>query len=63
MEYLGADGPMVNSPNINKGITTLAINLNLKYYLENIKNRTLLTLKTFYTFLKEHYKYNSTKNC
>ena len=26
MEYLGAVGPVVNFPNVDKGITTLAIN-------------------------------------
>ena len=41
MEYLGADGPVVNSPNVNKGINTLAININLNSYVESIKNRTL----------------------
>ena len=41
MEYLGVGGPVVNSPNVDKGITTLTINVNLKSYIENIKNRTL----------------------
>ena len=58
MEYVDAAGPVVNSPNINKGIT-LAINLNPNSYMENIKNRTLQTLKTFRTFSKEHYKHNN----
>ena len=38
MEYLGAGGPVMNSPNVDKGITTLAININLNYSMENIKN-------------------------
>ena len=33
--------PLVNVLNVNKGITVLAININLNYYIENIKNRTL----------------------
>ena len=41
MEYLGAGGPVANSPNVDKGITTLAMNINLNSYMENIKNRTL----------------------
>ena len=28
MEYLGAGGPVVNSQNVDKGITTLAMNIN-----------------------------------
>ena len=63
MEYLGAGRPVVNSPSVGKGITNLVINLNLNSYMENIKNRTLETLKTFHTFSKEHYKHNRTKNC
>ena len=27
MEYLGAGGPVVNSPNVDKGITALAMNM------------------------------------
>ena len=47
MEYLGAGGPVVNSPNVDKGITTLAITLNLNLY----KFLTWKTLKI------EHYKH------
>ena len=49
MEYLGAGGPVVNSPNFDKGITTFAVYINLNSYIEKIKNTT---------FSKEHYKYN-----
>ena len=59
MEYLGAGGPVVNSPNVDKGITTLAMNINLNSYMENIKNRTLQTLQTVYNFSKEHYKHSN----
>ena len=38
---LGADGPAVNFPNVDKGITTFAIHINLNFYIKNIKNRTL----------------------
>ena len=41
MVYLGAGGPVMNSPNVDKRITTVAININLNSYIENIKNRTL----------------------
>ena len=41
MDYIGAGGPVVNSSNVDKGITTLAININLNSYMEVIKNRTL----------------------
>ena len=41
MEYLGAGGPVVNSPNVDKGSTTITMNIDLNSYLENIKNRTL----------------------
>ena len=40
VEYLGVSGPVVNSVNVDKGITTLAINVNLDFYIENIRNRT-----------------------
>ena len=29
MEYLGAGGPVVNSRDVDKGITTLAMNINI----------------------------------
>ena len=41
MEYLGAGGSVVNSPNVAKGITTLTINISHNSYIENIKNRIL----------------------
>ena len=41
MEYLGVGEPVVNSPSADKGIITLAINLNLNYYMKKIENRTL----------------------
>ena len=41
MEYLAAGEPVVNSSNVDKGITTLAMNINLNIYIENTKNRTL----------------------
>ena len=47
MEDLGAGGPVVNSPNVDKGIAVLAMNINLNSYTENIKNSTLQTLQTF----------------
>ena len=59
MEYLGAGGPVVNYPNVNKGINTFAMNVNLSLYMENIKNRPLYTLQSFYNFSKEHYKHNN----
>ena len=40
MEYLDVGGPLMNSPNVDKGTTTLATNINLNSYMENIKNRT-----------------------
>ena len=41
MEYLCVGGPVMNFPNVDKGIATLAININLSSYTEHIKNRTL----------------------
>ena len=41
MEYLGAGGPVKNSLNIDKGITTLAININLKSYVEDVNKTTI----------------------
>ena len=32
MEYLGAGGPVVNSPNVDKAITTLAMNIAMNHY-------------------------------
>ena len=55
---VGGSGSVGYSLNVDKGITTLAINLNLNSYIENIKNRVLLTLQKFYTFSKERYKHN-----
>ena len=37
MEYLGAGGSVVNSRNVDKGITALAINRNLNSYIEPFK--------------------------
>ena len=41
LEYLVIGGPVVNSQNVDKGITNLATNIILISYIENIKNRTL----------------------
>ena len=57
MEYVGADGPLVSFSNVDKGIITLAINRNLNFYMENIKNRTSKHYKHFTPFQK-----NSTNN-
>ena len=59
MKHLGAGRPVVNFSNFDKGIITNAMNINLNSYMENIKNRTLQTLKIFYNFSKEHYKHNN----
>ena len=45
LEYLGAGGSVVNSANVNKGITALAININLNFYMENIKTNILQLFK------------------
>ena len=39
-EYLGASGPVLNFLNVDKRITTLAVNVNLNSYIENTKNVT-----------------------
>ena len=41
MKYLGSGGSVENFPSVGKEITTLAININLNFFIENIKNRTL----------------------
>ena len=41
MENADAGGLVVNFPNVDNGITILAINTNLNYYIENTENRTL----------------------
>ena len=51
MKYLGADGPKVNSTNVKKGITTLAMNINLNYYLETLKMEHYKHYKHFTTKL------------
>ena len=56
MEYLGAGEPVVNFLNVDKGITTLAIEINLNSSIKDIKNRTVSTLQIFQTFSKEYYK-------
>ena len=38
VKYLGASGPVVNFPNVDKEITILAININLNSYIENMEN-------------------------
>ena len=40
MKYLGAGEPVVNFLNVDKGITTLAIKINLNSSIKDIKNRT-----------------------
>ena len=35
----GAGEPVVNPPSVDKGITTLAVNINLNSYMENIKKK------------------------
>ena len=60
-EIISAVGSVVNSPNVNKGITAHAININLgsyNSYIENFKTRALEKLKTFHTSSKEHYNHN-----
>ena len=52
MKYLGAGGFLANHPNVDKGITAIAINVNLISYAENIKNSTI---QTVHTFSGEHY--------
>ena len=37
MEYLSAGGPVVNSPNVDKVITTLAMNINLILIWKTLK--------------------------
>ena len=39
-EYLGASGPVVNSPTVDKGTTALAMNINLNSYMEKINKRS-----------------------
>ena len=41
MGYLGTGEPVVNVLNVDKGITTLAIKINLNSSIKNIKNRTI----------------------
>ena len=41
MKYLGAGEPVVNFLNVDKGITTLAIKINLNSSIKDIKNRAI----------------------
>ena len=41
MEYLGTGEPVVNFLNVDKGITVLAIKINLNSVIKDIKNRTI----------------------
>ena len=41
MEYLDGGRPVVSSPNVDKEITILTINISLYSYIGNIKNREL----------------------
>ena len=40
-EYLGGHEPVVKFLNVDKGITTLAIKINLNFCRKGIKNRTI----------------------
>ena len=62
MEYLGAGGQVVNSPNVNKGITALGININLNSYIENIKKKYYEPSKHSTPFQENITNINRTKN-
>ena len=50
MEYLGAGGPVVNFANVDKVITTLAMNINLNSCMKNLKIENYKHYKHFTTF-------------
>ena len=56
VEYVGAGRPVLNFSNVDKGINTLAINLNLIRNIRTLTHdiRTLETLQIFDTASKEH---------
>ena len=53
MEYLGEDGSVVNAKNVGKNITTLAMNINVNSYMENIKVEQYKQYKHLTTFQKK----------
>ena len=56
VEYVGAGRPVLNFSSVDKGINTLAINLNLIRNIRTLTHdiRTLETLQIFDTTSKEH---------
>ena len=56
VEYVGAVRPVLNFSNADKGINTLAINLNLIRNIRTLAHniRTSETLQIFHTTSKEH---------
>ena len=56
VEYVGAVRPVLNFSNVDKGINTLAINLNLIRNIRTLTHniRTSETLQIFHTTSKEH---------
>ena len=53
MVYLGEDGSVVNAKNVGKNITTLAMNINVNSYMENIKVEQYKQYKHLTTFKKK----------
>ena len=53
MEYLGEDGSVVNAKNVGKNITTLAMNIHVNSYMENIKIEQYKQYKHLTTFKKK----------
>ena len=59
MEYLGAGGPVVNSPSVTKGITTLAINLDPNFdRVSCVKEKKSLLINFHVCQRKEKYLTN-----
>ena len=64
MEYLGAGGPVVSSLNVDKGIATLAININLNSHWNTLKIEHYKYYKHFTPFQKNITNItNRTRNC
>ena len=54
MEYLVAGGPVMNSPNVNKGIITLAINIYTYTYTYIYNNEIFIMKKDVHNEKKNH---------
>ena len=52
----GAGEPVVNPPSVDKGITTLAVNINLNSYMENILTKNIKSTNNISNLFKRTFQ-------